>query len=203
MPGGTSGRLEVEVMTLPSHVLVVESKKDPKIEQALQGPGVDVRYASELEQALKLIVGLMPAIIILDMLVPELDGWKLISKIREATGKRNRPPSLILLTDQVGTLRAANLGRVRLSDREHLGETFRDALKALEESPTPLSEETDPAEDAAWDSALGEVKSKGDDRFKAEQDRMRKLGIVDERGQATSEDRPADMTPGSKTDVAT
>ena len=107
-------------------------------------------------------------------------------------------PAVILLTDHVATMKAAHLGRVRLSDREHLGETFKDAVQALEKPPSP-----DLSDDAVWDSVMARVKAEGDARFAAEVERMRRLGLVDERGRATTKEWPADMAPDSKTDVAT
>lgn len=59
------------------------------------------------------------------------------------------------------------------------------------------------AHDATWTAVLNQVKARGDERFRAEQDRMRELGILNEKGQPTSKEWPADMTKGSKTDVAT
>ncbi len=183
-----------------SHVLVVGPKKDPKIQRALQHPRFDVHFTNEPENALKLLLTLTAAVIVLDLLVPGLDVWKLISRILKVAGKRgSHPPAVILLTDQVTSWQAADLGRVRTSDREHLRETFSEAVKGLEESPTDGSLERD----TSWDAALAQVKARGDKRFKSEQARMRRLGILDERGEPTSKEWPADMTPGSKTDVAT
>ena len=59
----------------------------------------------------------------------------------------------------------------------------------------------DLSDDAAWRSVLGQVRSQGDERFRLERERMRKLGILNETGGATSNELPADMRPGSKTDV--
>lgn len=59
------------------------------------------------------------------------------------------------------------------------------------------------AHDPTWDAVLGQVRARGNERFQAEKDRMRQLGILDEKGQAKSKEWPADMAKGSKTDVAT
>ncbi len=59
------------------------------------------------------------------------------------------------------------------------------------------------AHDATWDAALSQVRARGNERFLSEKDRMRKLGILDEKGRAKSKEWPADMAKGSKTDVAT
>lgn len=57
--------------------------------------------------------------------------------------------------------------------------------------------------DATWNAVLSQVTARGHERFQAEQDRMRQLGILDDKGQAKSKEWPADMAKGSKTDVAT
>jgi hypothetical protein len=76
-------------------------------------------------------------------------------------------------------------------------------VDTLQKSSMPCSEEPDLAQDATWESTVGRVKAQGNALFKSEQKRMRGLGIVDKRGRAKSKDWPADMTPDSKTDIAT
>ena len=76
-------------------------------------------------------------------------------------------------------------------------------LMELADEEARILEKVSLAEDATWKSVLGQVRSRGDERFKLEQERMRRLGIVNEGGQATSNEWPADMKPGSKTDVST
>jgi len=66
----------------------------------------------------------------------------------------------------------------------------------------PSSKEPDLSQDEIWKATVERMKAEGDKRFKAEQERMRQLGIIDERGQPTSKELPADMKPGSNTDVA-
>ena len=61
----------------------------------------------------------------------------------------------------------------------------------------------DLAHDAPWAAVLDQVKARGNERFQAEKDRMRQLGILDESGQPKSKEWPADMAKDSKTDVAT
>jgi CheY-like chemotaxis protein len=188
----------MEVMAVLSHVLVVEPKKDPEIERALERPGFELSFASELNEALKLAAALAPTIIILDTLFPGFNGWKLIAEIWEAAKKSPHPPALILLTDDVATWNVDHFGPVRFSDRQHLKETFRDAILELEQPSMP---ELPP--EATWERVRDHMWERGIERIKSEQNRMRKLGILDERGRATSKEWPADMKPGSTTDVAT
>lgn len=59
------------------------------------------------------------------------------------------------------------------------------------------------AHDATWNAVIGRVMALGTERFHAETDRMRRLGILDEKGQTKSKKWPEDMAKDSKTDVAT
>lgn len=61
----------------------------------------------------------------------------------------------------------------------------------------------DLADNVTWDAALGQVRARGKERYQAEKARMRKLGVLDEKGRAKTKEWPADMAKGSKTDVAT
>ena len=187
-------------MSVPSHVLVVDpgKKPDPEIERALRSSGADVSFASGLEETLKLALSLLPAVIILHALLPKFDTWRLIAKIWASTRKGAQPPEFILLGDQVAKWDIDHFGPVRFSDRGHLKEAVREILTASHHGSAPAA-----ADEAAWETLRDAVWARGIDRIKAEQDHMRRLGILDERGQPTSKDWPADMKPGSTTDVAT
>jgi CheY-like chemotaxis protein len=182
-----------------SHVLVIEPKKDPEIERVLESPGFDFCFTSEIDEALELTVALLPSVIILDMLIPGLNSWRLIADIWEEANKRSHSPAIILVTEQAAQWHANHFGPVRFSDRRHLRETFQDAILAVPHhtSAPNLGEET------AWEAVRDHVWARGNERFKVEQHRMRKIGILDEKGLPTSKEWPADMRPGSTTDVAT
>ena len=186
-------------MPVLSHVLVIEPKKDPEIERALESPGFDLRFTSEMGEALELTVALLPTVIILDLLIPGLNSWGLIAEIWEEAKKRSHSPTIILLTERAAQWHANHFGPVRFSDRSHLRQTFQDAILAVPHhgSAPNLSDE------AAWEAVRDYVWARGNERFSAEQTRMGKLGIMDEKGHPTSTEWPADMRPGSTTDVAT
>ena len=177
---------------MPSTVLVIEPKRDPEIEEALSRLDFEVRFANKSSQALKFVKTLSPEVIVLNMLISEPDPWSLISRIRDLTKKRSHPPILILLTNCVLTWEAADLGPVRLSDRRSLRATFREALENVKSG---LAEETE------WRSTLDKVSHRGTSRFKAEQFRMRGLGILDSRNRPLGKEWPPDMKPNSKTGV--
>ena len=59
---------------------------------------------------------------------------------------------------------------------------------------------TDEEQLSAWEAQTLE---EGFARVLEESDRLRRLGIMDEKGQLLTDDLPADMRPDSKTDVST
>lgn len=61
----------------------------------------------------------------------------------------------------------------------------------------------DPADDAAAGAWERQTVAAGHARVLAETERLRRLGILDERGNLRTNELPADMRPGSKTDVST
>jgi len=201
-------------MTMPvvSHVLVVEPQEDPEVERVLKDPELDVRFATKTEEAFKLASAFAPAVLVVDMLLLGVAALKLLSRIfEEAARKGTLPPSVVLLTDQVATWQAAELGQVRLSDRAHLRETIRAAVLGRQkpqevkgpEDWTPRSKESDVSRDDAWKAAVERAKAQGDQRFRGESERLRRRGILDERGEVASDEWPRDMRPDSTTDVAT
>jgi hypothetical protein len=54
------------------------------------------------------------------------------------------------------------------------------------------------SQEVRWRNRVAAVKAKGDIRFAQEQERMRKLGIIDSEGRATSADIPDDMKPSQE-----
>lgn len=68
----------------------------------------------------------------------------------------------------------------------------------------PLSlADTDPADDAAAAEWERQTVVAGHARVLAETERLRSLGILDEKGDLRTNELPSDMRPGSKTDVST
>ncbi|HVR87670.1 MAG TPA: hypothetical protein VMU54_25310 [Planctomycetota bacterium] len=185
------------LMPIISYALVIEPQSDAEIEKALVNLGVEVRFARGNE-ALRASSTLLPSAIILDAGYPELDSWRLMAELWNDAKQRPHPPALILLTGDVDQWGATRLGPVRISDRRHLREVFGDALNA-----TLNGAGLELADEGVWGAAVERVKMEGNQRFKAEEDRLRRRGILDERGELTSDEWPADMKPGSKTDVAT
>ena len=154
-----------------SHILVVGfPNEDPEIERALSDPRFDVQFAGETEPALKLVRSLAPSVIVIDLLVPGLDAWRVLSKIfEEAVQRQLQPPAVILLNDQVTRWQAAQLGQVRTTDRAHLRETFKEAADAVEKLQPPTL-----AAESIWGTVVDQTKLRSAARQRAEQDRLRK-----------------------------
>ena len=184
---------------MSSGILLIEPKRDPEIERVLESPGVDLWTAFAIEEALKLLASHALKVVILDARGSHLNSWRTIAEIWEHSKDQPHPPALILINDDDVPSWAVNrFGPVRFSDRRHLPEVFREVLDRARSDST-----LDPEVEAAWVTVRDQMRARGNERFKARQDRMRALGILDERGRPTSKEWPADMKPGSKTDVAT
>lgn len=94
--------------------------------------------------------------------------------------------------------RERHAGRILTALNEATKESRQIVVPSLERVAPP-----DLEHEGTWNAAIRQVRSLGDARFKAEQERMRRLGILDKDGNPLSEEWPADMKKGSKTDVAT
>lgn len=75
-------------MDRDAHVLVVEDDDDLQnlLRLVLEGAGHAVRRASDGRQALAAVAEAMPAIILLDMNMPVMNGWEFARAFRAAHG---------------------------------------------------------------------------------------------------------------------
>ncbi len=82
-------------------VLVVDDDLNSRelLERNLQGAGVRVVTASNGEEALQLARTLQPAAITLDVLMPGMDGWEVLRKLKAAPETRDIPVVMITMTD--------------------------------------------------------------------------------------------------------
>lgn len=76
-------------MDAPSEVLVVDD--DPDLVEVmllvLRGAGYAVRSAANGKQALEVVKAGKPALILLDMLMPVMDGWQFARELRAGWGR--------------------------------------------------------------------------------------------------------------------
>ncbi|MBU2574596.1 MAG: hypothetical protein KKH28_11025 [Elusimicrobia bacterium] len=142
------------------------------------------------------------------------DEYKLIKKLMGAT----RIKTFKAFFDEILSLyqwsfKERHIGNIIAALNERSGQYKQVAVPSLERvAPSAEQEQlmaTEPvrapnlAQDSTWNTVLGQVKARGNERFQAEKDRMHQLGIVDQTGQPKSKEWPADMSPDSKTDVTT
>lgn len=80
-------------MDLPKHILVVEDEPDTAelLELHLQNEGYRVTVAADGEQALSKLHKLMPDMVILDLMIPEIDGMEVCKFIRKDPATASLP----------------------------------------------------------------------------------------------------------------
>jgi CheY-like chemotaxis protein len=74
-------------------ILVVDDDKDIvyMIQTTLEKSGFEVMTASNGEQALKVLKSAVPDLMIVDLTMPDMDGWRLSMKVRENESCKNIP----------------------------------------------------------------------------------------------------------------
>jgi CheY-like chemotaxis protein len=78
-------------------VLVVEDEFDSiqMVSKILSHHGVDVHIAHDGTECLTMLEELMPTLVIMDLALPEMDGWETLEKIRENPKTKNLPVAAI------------------------------------------------------------------------------------------------------------
>ena len=79
------------------------------LQMALEAEGYEVAVAEDGLEALDRITALRPAVIVLDMMMPRMDGGRFAEELRRR-GIRDRVPLLVITADAQGRYRAKNLG---------------------------------------------------------------------------------------------
>jgi CheY-like chemotaxis protein len=88
-------------MDTPSDVLIVDDDLDlTKAERTiLEAAGYTVRCARNGREALAAVAQKMPAVILLDMLMPDMDGWDCAMELRARYG-RNVPVVIVTAAER-------------------------------------------------------------------------------------------------------
>jgi DNA-binding response OmpR family regulator len=104
-PGLSAVRAWYEAGMKGSRILVVDDDGDVRglIRELLERAGAHVREAQDGREALRLLYDVRPELIVLDVTMPDLDGWGTLERIRDMT----EVPVLML------TARAGELEKVR------------------------------------------------------------------------------------------
>ena len=80
-------------MKLQKHILIVEDEPDAAelLELNLKNSGFKVTVAEDGDQALKKVHKLLPDLVILDLMIPEINGTEVCKFIRKRPGHRVTP----------------------------------------------------------------------------------------------------------------
>ena len=83
---------------MPERILVVDDDRDicRSIEVILRLEGYDVRIANEGEEAIELATRIQPDLVLLDMMMPGIDGYEVTKRLRH--DPRTATASIIMLT---------------------------------------------------------------------------------------------------------
>ncbi|MCX7421728.1 MAG: response regulator [Planctomycetia bacterium] len=127
-------------------VLVIDD--DPTVREVLQRiltrEGLQVVLAESGEEGLRLADTLMPAVITLDVMMPHMDGWEVLGRLKGNPRLRHIPVVMLSIVDdkQFGFALGATDYLTKPIDRERLISVLRKYLP--ETSPTVLIIEDDP-----------------------------------------------------------
>ncbi|HEY0821970.1 MAG TPA: response regulator, partial [Rhizobacter sp.] len=83
-------------------VLVVED--DPRaanlMRLQLEANGYQVEFAGSAEEGLQLATRLCPTAVVLDIILPGMDGWDMLARLKEQPGTSNIPVVIVSITDE-------------------------------------------------------------------------------------------------------
>lgn len=89
--------------TTPQHIVVVDDDPDTlHLMQIMLGPYYAVTVTDDPTQALDLIHNVKPDLVLLDLMMPDVDGWTLYNAIREDEATARLP--VIIITAKTDTL---------------------------------------------------------------------------------------------------
>jgi CheY-like chemotaxis protein len=114
-------------VTGAARVLVIEDNPDTReiIARALHGEGWQVALAGDGRAALQHMTGAMPDIILLDLMMPEMDGFAFITAMRQVQAWAEIPVIVITAKDLTAAERAALNGSVQSILTKHGAEVQR------------------------------------------------------------------------------
>ncbi|MDT7896401.1 MAG: response regulator [Armatimonadota bacterium] len=124
---------------MPGYILVVDDEDAVRsvIAEALRLDGFEVREAKGGQEALEQVILDPPDLLVVDVLMPEMDGFTLCQKIRAMPEPLNRLPIILLtaldttLGRQVGQEVGADLYLTKPFSPRQLRQKVRQVLAAL------------------------------------------------------------------------
>jgi len=125
-------------MTRPSTVLVVDDDPDilEALSEILEAEGFEIRRARNGKEALERLEPDAPQLILLDLMMPVMDGWEFAQRMRQRPPEIARIPIIVLSADRNVGSKAADLGAVG-----HLAKPFElnDLLELVRRSLEPAA----------------------------------------------------------------
>jgi two-component system, chemotaxis family, chemotaxis protein CheY len=125
-------------MTRPSTVLVVDDDPDilEALSEILEAEGFEIRRARNGKEALDKLEPDAPQLILLDLMMPVMDGWEFAQRMRQRPPEIARIPIIVLSADRNVGSKAADLGAVG-----HLAKPFElnDLLELVRRSLEPTA----------------------------------------------------------------
>jgi DNA-binding response OmpR family regulator len=112
-------------------VLVIEDDRRSAelLELYLEGSGLKVVLARDGAEGLELARQLRPRAVILDILLPRLDGWDLLARLKEDAATANIPVVIVTMLDERG--KGLALGAVDYLVKPVSREAMMEALEGV------------------------------------------------------------------------
>lgn len=149
-------------------VLVVDDEDDIRelVRLNLELDGHVVVTAASGEEALAQVVDEMPDVVVLDLMMPEVDGWEVLSRMKAEAAHVATIPVVLLTarTDDMDRIRGGIEGAIRYITKPFsLADLRKEVRRALEGDPEPVKRRR------AQQGALEELArmERGDRRFAA------------------------------------
>jgi len=188
-----------------SRILVVDDDADIRglVKELLERSGALVREAGNGKEALRMLYDARPELIILDISMPEMDGWQTLERIREMTDV-----PVVMLTAREGELEAVR--GLKAGADDYIRKPFgRQELLARIQALLRRSAAASPPERETYDDGLvridvanAEVKVKGSDVQLTPLEFRMLLAFVRNRDQVLTRDQILDLVWGDSSGVA-
>ncbi|MBF5041270.1 response regulator [Aggregicoccus sp. 17bor-14] len=127
-------------MTRPSTVLVVDDDPDilEALSEILEAEGFEIRRARNGKEALERLEPDAPQLILLDLMMPVMDGWEFAQRMRQRPPEIARIPIIVLSADRNVGSKATDLGAVgHLAKPFELNDLLELVRRSLEPSAVP------------------------------------------------------------------
>jgi CheY-like chemotaxis protein len=133
VPGGAA--FHIELPLLEHVVLVVDDNHDMAhlYRRYTAGAGFYIVHAAQGQRALAAAEACSPSVIVLDVMLPDLDGWTLLAQLREHPSTRNTPVVVCSVVPEEAL--ALALGATQCLRKPIQRERFLQALQAAVQPP--------------------------------------------------------------------